>query len=322
MPIKQNHFKRQMHDTAEQSSRTKIRTKVLKLSCGVLATAMLLAVPTAAVTPSYSRMTNAYANSRYRINLEYVNLTGDNRTDIVMVAMSQLGYHEGDCAAQTNGENRCGSGNYVEYNYFNGAVDQYGNGKLTYGYPWCASFVTYCACMAGVSEAVVTPSVNCAYWVNWFRSQGEYQSRSSGYVPQKGDLIFFRDAGSPKISTHVGIVRYVCGNMVYTVEGNLNQQVSLAAYALNDTYIIGYGVPNYQENRETGFTFLLDAYTEGNYIIAARTLPVYSTPGGTVQTATLHIGDLMHIYESCGMWGRTDYGWIHMPDTQPVEVRS
>jgi hypothetical protein len=49
---------------------------------------------------------------------------------------------------------------------------------------------------------------------------------------------------------------------------------------------------------------------------------VYSQPGGRgKQTFTLHIGDLMHIYESRGMWGRTDYGWIHMPDTQPVDVR-
>lgn len=321
MPSNLTHYKKQSHDTAERRLHKKPIRLALRLACGTLALTALLALPVGAVTPTYPRLTESYANSRYGINLRYVNLTGDARTDIVMVAMSQLGYCEGDCASQTNGEH-AGSGNFVEYNYFNGAVDQYGNGKRTYGYPWCASFVSWCACMAGIPESTVTPSVNCAYWVNWFRSCDNYYSRSSGYVPQKGDLIFFRDAGSPKLSTHVGIVRYTCGNTVYTIEGNQNQQVSLVAYDLSDPYIIGYGVPDYKENRASGFTFLLDAYTEGNYIIAAPLLPVFAAPGGTgKQTATLRRGDLMHIYESRGMWGRTDYGWIHMPDTQPVEVK-
>ena len=322
MPMKMPHHQKHPTDTADPSVHTKKKSPLrlaLRLGCGTLALSALLALPVGAVTPSYARLTQSYESSRYGINLRYVNLTGDARTDIVMVAMSQLGYYEGDNAKQTNGET-AGSGNFVEYNYFNGAVDQYGNGKKTYGYPWCASFVTWCARMAGIPDGTLTSSVNCAYWVNWFRSNGRYYERSTGYVPQKGDLIFFRDAGSPKLSTHVGIVRYTCGGIVYTIEGNQNQQVSLVAYALNDPYIIGYGVPAYQENAASAFTFLLDAYDEGNYIIAASLLPVFSEPGGGRQTATLRRGDLMHVYESRGVWGRTDYGWIHMPDTQPVQM--
>ncbi len=298
--------------------------KWLRAGCCAVTAAMLLggSLSTSALTPSYRNMSAAFDHSRYYLNLCCLNPTGDPRTDVVMLAMSQLGYHEGDCAAQTHGENDAGCGNYVEYNYRYGAVDQYGTGLLTYGYPWCASFVTYCARMAGIAESVIPSSVNCARWVQLFREMGCYHERGDGYIPQKGDLIFFRSAGSPKLSTHVGLVRYTYGNTVYTIEGNLHDEVSLAAYDLSNTYVIGYASPDYKENRAAAFTYLLDFYGEGNYVIAAQTLPVYAEAGGRgKQTFTLHRGDLMHVYESNGMWGRTDYGWIHMPDTQPVDVR-
>jgi hypothetical protein len=297
--------------------------KWLRLGCGAITAAMLLggSLSASALTPSYANMSRAFDRSRCYLTLCCLELTGDARTDMVMLAMSQLGYHEGDCAAQTHGENRKGGGNYVEYNYRYGAVDQYGTGKGTYEYPWCASFVTYCARSVGVPETVLPSSVNCARWVQLFREMGCYHARGDGYIPQKGDLIFFRSAGSPKISTHVGIVRYVYGNMVYTIEGNLHDEVSLAAYDLGDSYVIGYASPAYKENDATAYTYLLDLYSEGNYIIAAQNLPVYREAGGKAQVFTLHRGDLMHIYEAKGMWGRTDYGWIHLPDTQPVDVR-
>ena len=101
----------------------------------------------------------------------------------------------------------------------------------------------------------------------------------------------------------------------------MSNQVALAAYDLSDGYVVGYASPRYAENPATAYTYLLDVYSEGNYIIAAKTLPVYSQPGGGSKTFTLRRGDLMHIYEAKGMWGRTDYGWIHLPDTQPVDVR-
>lgn len=296
--------------------------KLLRLGCGAVCAAMLLGgtLGTSALDPDYKNMSRAFDHSRYYLNLQYLNLTGDGRTDMVMVAMSQLGYHEGNSAAQTGGENRTGYGNFVEYNYRYGRVNQNGNG-LTYAYPWCASFVTYCARTAGIDEHVLPSGVNCAGWVSQFRAMGCYHTRNECYIPQKGDLIFFRSAGSSKTATHVGVVRYTCNGVVYTVEGNLSNQVALAAYDLNDTYVVGYASPRYAENPATAYTYLLDVYSEGNYIIAAKSLPVYSQPGGGKKTYTLRLGDLMHIYEAKGMWGRTDYGWIHLPDTQPVDVR-
>lgn len=288
--------------------------------CMILCLVCALSVTSAAITPTYSSMTQAFRNSRYYLNLEVLEMTGDEGTDIVMVAMSQLGYHEGNGPSHCHGES-CGTGNYVEYNYYHGSVDQLGNGQLTYGYPWCASFVSWCARMAGISCDTLCTSLNCTRWVNHFIGEGEYHARQSGYIPKQGDLIFFRDAGSSKLSTHVGLVRYECNGLVYTIEGNCGDAVSLKAYSLNDPYVIGYASPEYNQNPDTAIDYLLDEYTEGNYIIAAAELPVRSQPNGGRVTFTLRRGDLMHIYECVGNWGRTDYGWIPMTDTQPIDVR-
>lgn len=295
--------------------------KLVPMLTGVVLSGALLLAPAGAITPQYKNMTTAYRNSRYYLNLEALRLTGDARTDLVMVAMSQLGYHEGNSKSQCNGENTRGNGNYVEYNYCNGSVDQYGNGTLTYGYPWCAAFVSWCARMAEIPIYTLPNSVSCASWVQYFRSQGQYRARASGYIPQQGDLIFFRNRSSDAISTHVGIVRYVCNGIVYTIEGNSENQVRLVSYSLNDTYIVGYGVPSYSANPATAIDYLLDEYQEGNYIIAAATLPVRASASYTGRvTYTLRRGDLMHIYECRGTWGRTDYGWIPMGDTQPIDL--
>lgn len=283
--------------------------------------ALLLSLPAAAITPSYDRMTDAFCGSRYYLNLQTLTLTGDQPTDLVMIAMSQLGYHEGDHKGQCHGENHFGTGNYTDYNYYHGAVDQLGNGKLTYGYPWCASFVSYCARLAGIPIETLPSSLNCARWVTYFRGVGQFQEQSSGYEPKQGDLIFFKDASSSAISTHVGIVRYVCNGVVYTIEGNSRDEVQIDAYDLKDTFIVGYATPDYTRNQDTAMDFLLHAYTEGNYIIAAPELAVMSQPGGGKRTFTLRRGDLMHIYECVDGWGRTDYGWIPMTATQPIDVR-
>ena len=286
-----------------------------------LAAVLTLSLPVAAITPTYDNMTEAFRGSRYYLNLQTLSLRGDGATDMIMVAMSQLGYHEGNSPHQCNGENKHGSGNFVEYNYFHGCVDQLGNGVLTYGYPWCASFVSYCARLAGIPWSTIPTSLNCSRWVETFRSMGVYHTRGSGYVPKQGDLIFFRDAGASKTSTHVGLVRYTCNGLVYTVEGNCGNEVRLAAYDVNDPYVIGYASPDYQDNAQTAIDYLLDEYTEGNYIIAAETLPVRAGANSGAVTFTLHRGDLMHIYECKKNWGRTDYGWIPMTDTQPIDVR-
>lgn len=307
---------------ARRAQQRKEKGKRLAVIASAVALSAALTLGATAITPTYDGMTDSFRGSRYYLNLETLTLRGDGATDIVMVAMSQLGYHEGNCDGECNGENDCGTGNYTEYNHYHGCVDQLGDGVLTYGYPWCASFVSYCARLAGISQRELPTSLNCTSWIQMFRNLGVYHTRASGYVPKQGDLIFFRDASSTRASTHVGLVRYECNGLVYTVEGNCGDEVRLAAYNMKDTYIVGYASPRYEKNKSEAIDYLLHEYTQGNYIIAAVDLPVRKSPSyGSAVTFTLHRGDLMHIYECKNNWGRTDYGWIPMTDTQPIDVK-
>lgn len=81
-----------------------------------------------------------------------------------------------------------------------------------------------------------------------FVNQGTYrQSAANGgnYVPQSGDIIYYGSGSSP---SHVGIVSSCDGGTVYTIEGNYSNKVGTRAISLSNSYIIGYGVPNYRGN--------------------------------------------------------------------------
>lgn len=118
---------------------------------------------------------------------------------------------------------------------------------------WCACFVTWCMRKAGVPESSVCNYKGCVTGVDWFKKQGRFKSRQSGYSPKPGDVIFFewspgnegtsRDDGSD----HTGIVEKVSGGTVHTIEGNGGDYYSCCrrTYSLSSSVIEGYGVPLY-----------------------------------------------------------------------------
>lgn len=59
------------------------------------------------------------------------------------------------------------------------------------------------------------------------------------------DWIFY---GVPGDEYHTGGVVEVSGKTVYTIEGNVDNQVLLLAHDINDPSIAGYGRPKYQKN--------------------------------------------------------------------------
>ena len=68
-----------------------------KICAGLLATAIAsasLCMAASAVEPSY-KVSSDYKDTLYYDNLLAFELTGDGATDVVAVALSQLGYHEG-----------------------------------------------------------------------------------------------------------------------------------------------------------------------------------------------------------------------------------
>lgn len=121
----------------------------------------------------------------------------------------------------------------------------------TYAYAWCHAFVSWCGAQAGASSQIPR-TASCFYGVQEFKAKGHWQNRISGYVPKSGDIIYF-DWDANGGYDHVGIVTYVSGGRVHTIEGNAGNAVRIdggrtGGYALTDSQIIGYGVPDYQSD--------------------------------------------------------------------------
>ena len=90
--------------------------KVFTALYSMLLALTTLTVGAQALTPT-TGISADYKTGRFYSNLISLKLTSDQPTDVIMVAMSQLGYHEGNSQSDFDGLNTSGSGNYVEYNY-------------------------------------------------------------------------------------------------------------------------------------------------------------------------------------------------------------
>ena len=193
---------------------------------------------TSSYTPSAS-----YRSGKYYTQLCNVSLTGNQRTDLVNVARSQLGYHEGDNTSQLHGESS-GSSNYTEYGYWYGTQVQ-GHSGGSY-YAWCAYFISWCARQAGIPTSIISnASYACAGSDNGDFKNLDYYARGS-YTPKVGDLVFFCWEGNSSCWDHVEIVIGVDSSNVTTLGGNTStNNVKKRSWNLSNSYIRGYGVPKY-----------------------------------------------------------------------------
>lgn len=227
--------------------------KALSAMLAAVLLTLFAAVPVAAVAPFYE-FGEAYAASPYAEALGEVVLTGDGRYDALAVAFSQLGYHEGDDESEMDGANPSGSRNFVEYNRLYGKLDNGEGNGVSYGYSWCAAFVSWCLRHAGVDEAVAVTEVSCRRMLNWYREQGAYYVRSCGYTPRPGDLIMFQSGDG--VATHVGLVVGAQRGRVYVIDGNGKEEmVTTHVYHRHDRKILGYCVPDYEAVEGTVYDF-------------------------------------------------------------------
>ena len=108
---------------------------------------------------------------------------------------------------------------------------------------WCAMFVSWCADQAGLLDAGAIPKFeNCVWGANWFMDNAGWADGSA--EPSPGDIIFF-DWDPDGYPDHVGIVEKCEGGLVYTIEGNVNDDCAQGRYYVGDTCIFGYGLPAY-----------------------------------------------------------------------------
>lgn len=303
-----------------------MKRKIISALFAAIVTAQLFTVGGGALKLAYTP-TGVYKNSIYYERLLSVELTGDERRDIVLTAISQLGYHEGNSQADFNGKNQSGNKNYVEYNYANRSTYSAGG---TYSYAWCASFVTWCARQSGISTSVVINSVSCDNFVSYFMGRSEYKTRSSGYRPIAGDLIFYKSPNADRIyASHIGIVVGTDRSYVYAIEGNTARGlVNYRRYSMNDTYIVGYAVPSYSGVKGDYSDFELKSgyVEEGTHTVTASSLNFRAEPATSgAKIGSIPNGAVLTINECSGDWGKTQYGgkegWVHLDYVRSTGVK-
>ena len=228
---------------------------------------------------------NAYKNSIYYENLSNLKLTDDQATNTVLVALSQVGYHEGNSKSDLNGYNLTGSKNYVEYTRITGPLSGYQNDG--YAYAWCSSFVSWSLTHANVPKSAYGGNApGCHTLVENLKKAGAIVSKPLSYSPKTGDLIFFKNSTGTNLYSHVGLVIYADDDKVYTVEGNASQTgyngaggVVKKSYSLNFSRISAYATPKYSK----GGNFIdFSTLQVGRYFVTTNTLNVRSSPNGSI----------------------------------------
>ena len=332
-------------------------TKVLSVFLSVLIVASclsMLSMPGVSAADyrsgAQSGPSASYASGRYYRNYLRVPITGDNRTDLIAVALSQLGYQEGAANGAFSGE-VSGGANYVEYSYNMGDLG------LGYGgsdYPWCASFVSWCLYQSRCTNHAtystlcrnhsgdynyIWKEISCAMWVNQLKGAG-YFSYSAGmggsYTPKYGDLVFFKSSSSP---SHIGICLYVKDGVLYTVEGNTSDASGLEtngggvyfkSYSLSSSYLYGYGRLPYASNSAvTKIDYSGANPTPGLYIANAAKY-IYSSEYATSAITTIprfsmfeitRVGANNRLYGTfTDVNGSTVIGWVENNSSRIIQL--
>lgn len=212
---------------------------------------------------------------------------------IIQIALAEVGYLEKASNSQLDSKTaNAGKNNYNKY-----ARDIWSSLQAQ---PWCDIFVSWCAIQAGESAAVGKYAYVPSH-VQFFKNKGQYFARGAK-TPQAGDIIFFQN------ESHVGLVEYVSGGYVHTIEGNTSGGSTLVAngggvfqkaYSLTSSYIQGYGRPSYSSGNATSTTTTTKTTTKEDFEVAktyknGRTdEPVYADTKLTIKTGSLNP------YEEC-----------------------
>ena len=189
---------------------------------------------------------NDWANLFYNVEK-----SGDWAKDLVMIAKTQLGYHDV-------------TENFIINN--DGSKSYYSRYGAWYGIPygeWCAMFASFCLHYSDIPRESFPWAAGCTNWGETLKTMGLYEEAANGYKAKPGDLIFFRYKESESGLDHVGIVIENAKDILTVIEGNYTHEVAKTSYNITDPTIMGYGVmpenpalneqpvPNGEESSET-----------------------------------------------------------------------
>lgn len=254
--------------------------------------------------PGY-QFSDAYKTSVWYENFTSLELTSNDRNNILRIAVSQLGYHEGDSAKDFDGMNKSGSSNYIEYARL--LVPHYNDNA----YEWCACFVNWCLNQARYDKA--SSEIGCWKWVGELKTMNMWQDSAAykgTYTPKPADMIFFNWKNTNTNSGHIGYVLYTTDTHVFTIEGNADNNVTVRSYALNDPCVIGYGTPPYNEGDEPTIDWSYkDGMLRGTYVVNSYSAALKKAPGGKGRICTVPAGSTVTLHEVVdGQFARITYG--------------
>jgi hypothetical protein len=270
--------------------------------------------PVFAIEPAYEP-SSQYRASKYYDNLRKLPQARGRASDVLAVALSQLGYHEGNSNADLGGGNLSGTRDFVEYNVLYGKLDNNQGNGVSYGYYWCASFVNWCLRQAGVSkEASAGAYVSCWKWREATINAGIYNGKAD-YAPKSGDIVFFNDGESYVASSHIGFVLYSDSSKVYTIEGNTSNgsefskdgnYVALKSYSLTSPYIVGYATPKYaSETEEVDYS---DKTLSAGQYISTADIEIYQNTEMSGKSKALNAFEVFSVKEISGEVFKIYYG--------------
>ena len=160
--------------------------------------------------------------------MKQVEAANGTAAEVVNLATYQVGYHEKASNANLDSFTaNSGSGNYTKYARDLGVAN---------GQAWCATFVWWLMASAAVPSSAYPSRTTVTR--DWFNQRGLYRARGT-YTPKEGDYVIFGNVA------HCGIVESVSNGYVHTIEGNSGDKVARHDYSLNNSYILGYGIIQY-----------------------------------------------------------------------------
>ena len=147
---------------------------------------------------------------------------------LIRIAKSEIGYHEG-------------VNNHTKYG---DELHEIQPRNMDKNAAWCDAFVDWCVlqmCKVFGYGPEMARKVLCGDFDDYTYASVSYYKKEKRWTtkPGVGYQIFFGGAG------HTGIVYKVTSTKVYTIEGNKSDQVKYCEYDINDSRIIGYGMPRY-----------------------------------------------------------------------------
>lgn len=253
--------------------------------------------------PNY-QFSDAYKTSVWYENFTSLELTENDRNNILRIAVSQLGYHEGDSAKDFDGMNKNGSSNYIEYARL--LVPHYNDNA----YEWCACFVNWCLNQARYDKA--SSEIGCWKWVGELKTMNMWQDSAAykgTYTPKPADMIFFNWKNTNTGSGHIGYVLYTTDTHVFTIEGNADNNVTVRSYALNDPCVIGYGTPPYDEGDEPTIDYSYkDGMPCGTYVVNSYSAALKKAPDSKGRICTVPAGSTVILHEVVDDMARVTFG--------------